>query len=63
MLLGKKKADSMFSDSVSQTYRLWHDKLVQAIRTFMPPDCPYSVVHAENLVGVVLREREREELY
>lgn len=52
MLLGKKKADQMFSDQVSHQYTRWHDRLSQAVRTAMPSTAPYSVVHAENLVGV-----------
>ncbi|KNZ49901.1 uncharacterized protein VP01_470g6 [Puccinia sorghi] len=40
------------SDSVSQVYRKWHDKLVATVRTFMPPDDPYVVIHTENLVGL-----------
>ena len=52
MLLGKKKADQMFSDHVSHQYTRWHDRLSQAVRTAMPSTAPYSVVHAENLVGV-----------
>lgn len=52
MLLGKKRADSKFNEQVSHHYKLWYDKLVQAVRLAMPPDSPYSVVHTENLVGV-----------
>lgn len=51
MLLGKKK-ESKFADGVSPSYRLWHDKLVQAVRLAMPPECPYTVVHVGDLVGV-----------
>lgn len=40
------------SDKVSQRYRLWYDKLVQAVRVAMPADSPYIVVHAQNLVGL-----------
>lgn len=40
------------SEKVSQRYRLWHDKLVQAVRVAMPPHAPYTVVHAQNLVGL-----------
>lgn len=52
MLLGKKKVDHMFQDQVSHQYMRWHDRLVQAVRTAMPASVPYSVVHAESLVGV-----------
>lgn len=62
MLLGKKKGDALtdrvtgageqLSDSVSGAYRLWYEKLVQAVRLAMPPECPYVVVSASDLVGV-----------
>lgn len=52
MLLGRKKADAMFQDQVSHQYMRWHDRLVQAVRTAMPADSPYYLLHAENLVGV-----------
>lgn len=52
MLLGKKKGDSKFSDGISSSYRLWHDKLVQAVRLVMPPECPYTVVHVGDMIGV-----------
>ena len=52
MLLGKKKGDAKFSDGISSSYRLWHDKLVQAVRLNMPPECPYTVVHVGDMIGV-----------
>ncbi|OAV93133.1 hypothetical protein PTTG_02032, partial [Puccinia triticina 1-1 BBBD Race 1] len=54
LLGGRKKAagTEKLSDSVSQVYRKWHDKLVATVRTFMPPDDPYVVIHTENLVGL-----------
>ena len=52
MILGRKKADAMFQDQVSHQYMRWHDRLVQAVRTSMPADSPYYLLHAENLVGV-----------
>lgn len=52
MLLGKKKGDAKFSDGISSSYRLWHDKLVQAVRLVMPPECPYTVVHVGDMIGV-----------
>ena len=48
----KKKANGGLSDKVSRSYRLWHDKLVLAVRLAMPPDCPYTVVEAQSLVGL-----------
>lgn len=54
MLLGKKKGDAKFSDGISSSYRLWHDKLVQAVRLNMPPECPYTVVHVGDMIGVSL---------
>lgn len=47
-----KNSNTEMSDKVSQRYRLWHDKLVQAMRVSLPPDSPYTVVHAQNLVGL-----------
>lgn len=53
MLLGKKKAsDGKMSDSISSAYRVWHDKLVQAVRLNMPAETPYSVVHVGDMIGV-----------
>ena len=53
LLGGKKKlADGSMSEKVSRSYKMWHDKLVLAVRLAMPPDCPYTVVHTENLVGL-----------
>lgn len=52
MLLGKKRSDKL-SDGVSSSYRLWHDKLVNAVRLAMPAECPYTVVHVGDLVGVI----------
>ncbi|KAK4700262.1 hypothetical protein P7C70_g5988, partial [Phenoliferia sp. Uapishka_3] len=52
LILGKKKAEQKFTDTVSSSYRLWHDKLVQAVRLAMPPECPYSVVHVGDMVGL-----------
>lgn len=40
------------SAKVTQRYRLWQDKLVQAVRVAMPVDSPYTVVHCQNLVGL-----------
>lgn len=52
MLLGKKKVDHMFQDQVSHQYTRWYDRLIQAVRSAMPVDCPYTVVHADSMVGV-----------
>ncbi|KAF9261315.1 DNase I-like protein [Marasmius fiardii PR-910] len=40
------------SDKVTGAYKRWYDALVLAVRLAMPPDCPYSVVHTESLVGL-----------
>jgi Endonuclease/Exonuclease/phosphatase family 2 len=55
MLLGggKKKKEGMLSDGVSSRYRLWLDYMILSIRTANPSDCPYSVIHTENLVGLL----------
>lgn len=54
VLLGSKKkaADGSISEKVSRSYKKWHDHLVLSVRLAMPPDCPYTVVHADNLVGL-----------
>ncbi|KAM0747344.1 DNase I-like protein [Meredithblackwellia eburnea MCA 4105] len=66
LILGKKKAEQKFSDTVSSSYRLWHDKLIQAVRLAMPPECPYTVVHVGDLVGlfscIFVKNAERERL-
>ncbi|KAF8341436.1 DNase I-like protein [Cantharellus anzutake] len=50
---GKKKKEGTLADKVSSQYRLWLDQLSLSIRTAMPLDCPYSVVHFENMVGLL----------
>ena len=53
LLGGKKKtSDGTISEKVSRSYKMWHDRLVLSVRLAMPPDSPYTVVHAENLVGL-----------
>lgn len=53
LLGGKKKApDGSMSEKVSRSYKMWYDRLQLAVRLAMPVDCPYTVVHAENLVGL-----------
>lgn len=51
---------------VSRSYKLWYDRLVYAVRVAMPPDCPYSVIHTENLVGlftcIFVRSSEKESM-
>ncbi|KIO19887.1 hypothetical protein M407DRAFT_82236 [Tulasnella calospora MUT 4182] len=51
---------------VSRSYKLWYDRLVYAVRVAMPPDCPYSVIHTENLVGlftcIFIRSSEKESM-
>ncbi|GAA96671.1 uncharacterized protein L969DRAFT_90599 [Mixia osmundae IAM 14324] len=52
MLFGRKRADSVYSDAVSHTYRAWHETLAQSVRMAMDPAQPYEVLQAENLVGL-----------
>lgn len=54
VFLGRKKKteDGAISEKVSRSYKMWHDRLILAVRLAMPPDCPYTVVHTENLVGL-----------
>ncbi|MBW0490987.1 hypothetical protein O181_030702 [Austropuccinia psidii MF-1] len=52
LLGGRKKGAEKLSDSVSQAYRKWHDRLVSAVKSIMPQSDPYVVVHTENLVGL-----------
>lgn len=64
--MGKKKGDALFQDQVSHQYIRWHDRLVQAVRAGMPASAPYTVLHAENLVGllslVFIRNSEKENI-
>ena len=64
VLLGnQKKSDGIISEKVSRSYRLWHERLVQAVRIAMPVDDPYVIVHTNCLVGlfscIFVRQRER----
>lgn len=52
MLLGKKRSQKDMGESVSHQYRAWYDKLLGTVRLAMPPDCPYTVVKAESMVGL-----------
>lgn len=51
------------SEKVTGAYKRWFDALVIAVRIAMPPDCPYSVVHTESMVGlftcVMVKNAER----
>lgn len=40
------------SDGVSSSYRLWKEKLVQAVLLSQPPESPYSIVHVADMVGL-----------
>ncbi len=50
---GRKKKEGASADKVSSQYRLWQDQLALSIRTAMPLDCPYTVIHSEYLVGLL----------
>ena len=54
VFLGRKKKteDGAISEKVSRSYKMWHDRLGLAVRLAMPPECPYTVVHTESLVGL-----------
>lgn len=57
VLLGNKKNGgegglSGLSDKVTGAYKRWYDALLLAVRMAMPPQCPYSVIHTESLVGL-----------
>ncbi|OJT02321.1 hypothetical protein TRAPUB_7161 [Trametes pubescens] len=53
LLGGKSKStDGTISQKVTTSYKKWYDRLVLAVRCAMPADSPYTVVHAENLVGL-----------
>ncbi|KAF8318208.1 DNase I-like protein [Clavulina sp. PMI_390] len=52
VILGASKRAGTISDRVSKHYRMWLDALTLAIRTVMPFEIPYSVIHHETLVGL-----------
>ncbi|KAI0030392.1 Endonuclease/exonuclease/phosphatase [Vararia minispora EC-137] len=58
VLLGGRKAGAAaanggeISEKVTSAYKRWYDRLVIAVRLAMPPECPYTVIHTENLVGL-----------
>lgn len=52
LLGGKKKSeDNGLSDKVTRAYKRWYDRLAAAVRA-ATPNCPYTCVHTENLVGL-----------
>jgi hypothetical protein len=53
IMLGKKKGEEgKLLENVTGAYKRWHDYLVHAVHTNLPPDVRYSVVHVEALVGL-----------
>ncbi|GAA6029323.1 hypothetical protein JCM8097_003620 [Rhodosporidiobolus ruineniae] len=57
LLVGKKKAEAALqsqklSDNLSSAYREWMGHLVNSVRLAMPADCPYSVVHVGDMIGL-----------
>lgn len=68
VLLGGKgrNTDGALSQRVTTAYKKWFDRLVLGVRTAMPVDCPYTVIHTENLVGlftcVFVKEAQRASL-
>lgn len=54
VLLGGKgrSADGALSQRVTTAYKKWYDRLLLAVRTTMPTNTPYTVIHTENLVGL-----------
>ena len=64
VLLGsKKREDGGISEKVTSGYKKWHNYFLLAVRLAMSSDTPYTVTHAENLVGlfscVVVKNSER----
>ncbi|TDL18444.1 DNase I-like protein [Rickenella mellea] len=51
--VGGSGGANVLSEKVTRAYKMWYDRLVYAVRLAMPPDCPYTVVHAESLVGLL----------
>lgn len=54
LLGGKKKGqeEGKISEKVTSAYKRWHDRLVSAVRSAMPPNASYTVIETENLVGL-----------
>lgn len=50
---GKSRAKAQLNERISHQYREWQSRLIQSIRLAMPPDCPYTLVHTETLVGLL----------
>ena len=55
MLFGNKsKQDGRGNtDGVSRAYRDWQDKLQMAVRMNTPPECGYTMLDAESMVGLM----------
>lgn len=53
MLFGNKINGRGSSDHVSRAYRDWQDKLQLAVRMNTPPDCNYTMLDAESMVGLM----------
>jgi hypothetical protein len=55
MLFGSKsKQDGRGSaDGVSPAYRQWQEKLQIAVRMNTPPECNYTMLDSESLVGLM----------
>lgn len=54
VLLANKNKNNQdaLSQRVTSAYKKWYDRLIYAVRVAMPPDCPYTVIHTESLVGL-----------
>lgn len=48
----KKHSDDPVGDKVTGAYKRWHSQMMLAVRLAMPPDCPYTCIHTESLVGL-----------
>lgn len=55
MLFGSKsKQDGRGNaDGVSRAYRDWQDKLQMAVRMNTPPECNYTMLDTESMVGLM----------
>lgn len=52
LLGGKKKQDDALSDKVTGAYKHWYNYLMLGLKSVMPSDVGYTVIHTENLVGL-----------
>ncbi len=52
LLGGKKKQDDALSDKVTGAYKRWYNYLTLALKSAMPNEVGYTVIHTENLVGL-----------